>query len=123
MTLMLIYAGIDEAGYGPMFGPLTVACAVLTLPEHDPAAGAPKLWSILRSAVAKQVALSKGRIVVCDSKRLKRSNADAGNPSRHPLAHLERGVLAFLATGGRSVPPDDRAFLETVAPGAWAQMA
>jgi len=120
---MLVYAGVDEAGYGPMFGPLTVACAVLTLPEHDPAAGAPKLWSILRSAVAKQVASSKGRIVVCDSKRLKRSNADADDPARHPLTHLERGVLTFLTAGGRcDVPPDDRAFFEAVSPGAWAHL-
>jgi len=46
---MLIYAGIDEAGYGPMLGPLCVAGSVFVLPDHDPAAGAPKLWSTLRS--------------------------------------------------------------------------
>ncbi len=120
---MLVYSGIDEAGYGPMFGPLTVACATLVISDHDPAAGAPKMWSILRAAVAKQIASSKGRIVVCDSKRLKRSNADPDDPSRHPLTHLERGVLTFLSAGGRCpMPSDDRAFLETVVPGAWTRV-
>jgi len=120
---MLVYAGIDEAGYGPMFGPLTVACAVLTLPKHDSVAGAPKLWSILRSAVAKQIASSKGRLVVCDSKRLKRSNADAGDQARHPLTHLERGVLAFVRCGRCAcMPADDRALFDLVSPGAWAHL-
>lgn len=119
---MLVYAGVDEAGYGPMFGPLTVACAVLTLPGHDPAAGAPQLWSMLRGAVARQVGSSKGRIVVCDSKRLKRSAADADDPARHPLAHLERGVLAFLRCVGTGIPEDDRTLIEAVSPGAWAHL-
>ncbi len=119
---MLVYAGVDEAGYGPMFGPLTVACAVLALPANDAAAGAPKLWSMLRGAVAKQVGSAKGRIVVCDSKRLKRSAADADDPARHPLAHLERGVLAFLRCVGATVPESDRALIEAIAPGAWAHL-
>ncbi|MCL4196416.1 MAG: hypothetical protein KJZ69_02890 [Phycisphaerales bacterium] len=119
---MLVYAGVDEAGYGPMFGPLTVACAVLTLPANDAAAGAPKLWSMLRGAVAKQVGSAKGRIVVCDSKRLKRSAADADDPARHPLAHLERGVLAFLRCVGATVPESDRALIEAISPGAWAHL-
>ena len=35
---MLVYAGIDEAGYGPMFGPLVIARSVFTLADADPAA-------------------------------------------------------------------------------------
>lgn len=120
---MLIYAGIDEAGYGPMFGPLTVSCATLVMPDYDPATGAPRLWSTLRSAVAKQLGSSRGRIVICDSKRLKRSNADAEDPARHPLSHLERGVLAFLCAAGRcTVPTSDHALLDLVAPGAWKHL-
>lgn len=123
VTAMLVYAGIDEAGYGPMFGPLTVACATLIMPEYDPASGAPKLWSTLRGAVAKQLTSSKGRIVVCDSKRLKRSNGDPDDPSRHPLSHLERGILAFLRCGqSGDMPADDRALLDLVAPGAWSHL-
>ena len=33
---MLIYAGIDEAGYGPMFGPLCVASSVIVLDKYNP---------------------------------------------------------------------------------------
>ncbi len=119
---MLVYAGVDEAGYGPMFGPLTVACTVLTLPDHDPAEGAPKLWSMLRSAVARQAGSARGRIVICDSKRLKRSGADADSPARHPLSHLERGVLAFMRCANMVMPEDDRALIEAVSPGAWAHL-
>ncbi|MFG0331447.1 MAG: hypothetical protein ACF8PN_16280 [Phycisphaerales bacterium] len=88
---MLVYAGIDEAGYGPMFGPLTVGCARMVLPEYDPADGEPKMWSKLRGAVARDLKSSKGRLVVADSKKLKLPNGGA----RHPLTHLERGVWAF----------------------------
>ena len=106
-----------------MFGPLTGACATLVLSVHDPAAGAPKLWSILRGAVAKQLTSSKGRIVVCDSKRLKRANGDPDDPSRHPLSHLERGILTFLRCGqSGAMPIDDRALLDLVAPGAWSHL-
>ena len=92
---MLIYAGIDEAGYGPMLGPLCVAGSVFVLPEHDPGAGAPKLWSMLRSYVCRSKRHAAKRICIEDSKLLKGSSGGA----THPLLHLERGVLAFLPGG------------------------
>lgn len=120
---MLVYAGIDEAGYGPMFGPLTVACATLILSNHEPAGGAPKMWSLLRGAVARQLTSAKGRIVVCDSKRLKRSNGDPDSRDRHPLTHLERGVMTFLAADRQTaLPTHDRALLDLVSAGAWADL-
>jgi len=89
---MLIYAGIDEAGYGPMLGPLTIACAVFSVADHDPALGAPDLWSMLRSGVCRSRGDRRGRIAVDDSKKLK----GVADGLVHPLRHLERGVLAFL---------------------------
>ena len=51
---MLIYAGIDEAGYGPMFGPLCVAGAsVFILEEYNPDDGAPDMWSLLITIICK----------------------------------------------------------------------
>jgi len=93
---MLIYAGIDEAGYGPMLGPLCVAGSVFMLPGDDPAAGAPDLWKRLGTAVCRERKDRRQRIAVDDSKRLK----GAKDGKQHPLKHLERGVLAFLLTAG-----------------------
>src|SRR5690606_22278093 len=110
---MLVYAGLDEAGYGPPLGPLTVACAAFSMANHD-GPKLPSLWSVLRGAVAKEIKSAKGRVLVNDSKRLKGANSGAS----HPLRHLERGVLAFLATGPDPIRPGtDLELYERVAPG------
>ncbi|MDA0294830.1 MAG: hypothetical protein O3A31_02550 [Planctomycetota bacterium] len=100
---MLIYAGIDEAGYGPMLGPLCVGCSVFTVDDADPADGPPNLWERLDDVVTRGGRDARRRIAVDDSKKLKGSN----QAKAHPLRHLERGVLSFLST--RVVDgPDDR---------------
>ncbi len=90
---MFIYAGIDEAGYGPMFGPLTVGRTVLALPDHPVGTNPPALWQKLRAAVCKNHMGRKGRLVINDSKKVY-------SPA-HGLHHLELGVLAFAALAGR----------------------
>ena len=102
---MLVYCGIDEAGYGPMLGPLVVSAATFILPDHRPENGPPDLWSVLSRCVTREPAKAESkrwgtRIVVNDSKRLKLS-ADG---RRHPLHHLELGVLAFELAGGGRLP-------------------
>ncbi len=91
---MLLYAGIDEAGYGPMLGPLCIGCSIFSLDEHDATNGAPDLWKRLDHAICRGRRDRGRRIAIDDSKKLKGSRQ--GGP--HPLHHLERGVLAFLAT-------------------------
>jgi ribonuclease HII len=86
---MFIYAGIDEAGYGPFFGPLTVGCCVLSIPKLEAGADPPDLWRRLNKAVCKTLTGRKGRVVVNDSKKL--TTKAAG------IAHLETGCLAFAA--------------------------
>jgi ribonuclease HII len=102
---VLIYAGIDEAGYGPMLGPLCVAGTVFVLADHDPAGGQPELWRLLRTAVCRKPSDRRRRIAVDDSKKLKGAN---DGPS-HPLRHLERAVLAFHPHG--DTPPETDAQL------------
>jgi len=92
MARMLVYAGIDEAGYGPMLGPLCVACSVFAIPDHDPdIAGPCDMWKRLKKAVCKKRADKRRRIAIDDSKKIKLPNQG----SIHPLRFLERGVLGF----------------------------
>ena len=50
---MLFYAGIDEAGYGPMLGPLCVGMSAFLLERHDSSQQThpPDLWAILSDGV------------------------------------------------------------------------
>ena len=114
MPVVLIYAGIDEAGYGPMLGPLCVAGTVFVLPEHDPGEGAPELWRLLRAAVCRSPSDRARRVAVNDSKKLKCPNDGPG----HPLRHLERGVLAFFPYGEDAPDTDEALFapLEAIVP-------
>ena len=99
---MLIYAGIDEAGYGPMLGPLCVGCSVFAIDNADPADGPPNLWDRLDDVVTRGARDARRRIAVDDSKKLKGSN----QAKAHPLRHLERGVLSFLSTRTSDEPGD-----------------
>lgn len=92
---MLIYAGIDEAGYGPMLGPLCIACTAFVVEDHDPdIAGPCDLWKRLSKVVCRKRTDKRKRIAVDDSKQLK----GAKDGEIHPLKHLERGVLSFQST-------------------------
>jgi ribonuclease HII len=103
---VFVYAGIDEAGYGPLLGPLCVAASVFVLDSHDAATGAPNLWSKLACAVCRMPRDKRRRVAIDDSKKLKTPN----DGPAHPLRHLERGVLSFASSMSETVaplPPDD----------------
>lgn len=89
---MYIYAGIDEAGYGPAFGPLTVGCSVIAVPKLAPDALSPDLWKRLNKAVCRNLSERRGRIAINDSKKLTTKAAGFG--------HLEVGCLAFAGLMG-----------------------
>lgn len=103
----LLIAGIDEAGYGPMLGPLCVGLTALRLDAWAPGDRPPDLWALLSAGVARSPKDAAGRIPIADSKELKLPN----DGKRHPLTHLERGVLAVALAMGLDAR-DDLALFE-----------
>ena len=106
----MLIVGIDEAGYGPRIGPLTVGLSVFRAPtadtsDNDPPL--PDLWLRLRRVVGRAGASSTARTIVTvdDSKRLKGAAS-----SRSPMGRIEQSVLAFLALLGQT-PTNDAAVL------------
>lgn len=91
---MWIVAGIDEAGYGPVLGPLVVSSSAFAVPEE---LAGPSLWSVLAQAVGRRPAKRGAKVAIGDSKKLY-VRRDGGG-----LVHLERGVLGMLGAGGWQV--------------------
>lgn len=83
----MILAGIDEAGYGPLLGPLVVGCCAFELTPEDDAASLPCVWNRLRRLVSKTRSKTGRKIHVNDSKLVY-------SPSIG-LKELERAVLAM----------------------------
>lgn len=100
---MLLYIGIDEAGYGPMLGPLCVGMAGLRLERWTQEDGVPDVWHLLRAAVCKSPRDAKGRLAVADSKKLCKPMAQGAGR----LAEAERSVLGFVHALSGTTPTTD----------------
>jgi ribonuclease HII len=90
---MTIVAGIDEAGYGPVLGPLVVAASAFRL---DDGAQERDLHRLVDDKTARRVGLP-----VADSKRLYSSGKTLAQLELSALGHvmLARGVLPVTAAG------------------------
>lgn len=86
---MAVIVGIDEAGYGPLLGPLVLSSTTFHGPDDISTLD---LWQALSASVARQRRRLAGRLLITDSKKaFTRSTG---------LGHLERTVLAVLQAQG-----------------------
>ena len=82
---MAVLIGIDEAGFGPILGPLVVSSSGFSLPRRLLEAD---LWRILRTSLGSRRKGLAGRLLVTDSK--KAYSRSLG------IRHLQSTVLTYL---------------------------
>lgn len=99
----MILAGIDEAGYGPILGPMVIGCCALDVPDAD---DVPCGWTLLKRLVAKKRDAKGKRLHVNDSKKVY-------SPAIG-LAELEKSILCLLASCAKQCT-DLSSFLDCVA--------
>ncbi|MFT3788857.1 MAG: hypothetical protein QM770_22245 [Tepidisphaeraceae bacterium] len=104
----MLLAGIDEAGYGPILGPLTVGCCVLEVPTPDDAVVMPCAWKLLRRIASKTRDASGKKLHIHDSKKVY-------SPSTG-LTELEQSMLVLTGLMHGAVPDDLDAALALLAP-------
>jgi len=87
---MVVLVGIDEAGFGPILGPLVVSSSTFSLPHHLLSSD---LWQILRKSVGNKRKRLAGRLLIVDSKKAYSKSLG--------IKHLERTVLTVLRRLGK----------------------
>jgi len=103
----MIVAGIDEAGYGPLLGPLVVGCCAFDIGPWDESQPIPCLWKRLSRLVSKNRLASGRKLHVNDSKLVYSTSLG--------LKELERSILTILCAAGE-MPENLPSLLARTAP-------
>ena len=82
---MAVLVGIDEAGFGPILGPLVVSSSTFSLPGSHLTSD---LWQVLARSVGNRRKRLVGRLLIADSKKV--YNKTIG------IKHLERTVMTAI---------------------------
>lgn len=90
MTDKTVVVGIDEAGFGPILGPLVVSSVSFSVP-HDLLNA--DWWHTLKKSVAVRRKNLAGRLLVADSKKVYSKSLG--------IKHLQRTILACLKNLGK----------------------
>ena len=85
----MFLAGVDEAGYGPLLGPLCVGYSLFRVPRPEI-----DLWEITEKSAVRKAPRQDRRLRVDDSKRV--------NSGRLGRPRMERSVAAFRAVLSKS---------------------
>lgn len=106
----IILIGIDEAGYGPILGPLVASATAFAVPACH---AEDCMWDTLKGSIGRTASGRDSRLPVLDSKKLYHRKEGIGR--------LERSVLA-ATMAWRGLPPRFRTLMGMICPDLLNQM-